>query len=91
MCDDNFTYVSESHGATSWLDHCICTLSAREYVANFKIRHDLVCSAHIPVYFTIDKNVTRRQIPCPSALSNGYMVVTVVVVVVVVVHPMRSL
>ena len=59
MCDkqlltDVYTYVSESHGTTSWLDHCICTCSAFNAVTDFKVLHDMVCSDHMPLLFILN-------------------------------------
>ena len=50
---DEYTYVSESPGTTSWLDDCICTSSAFNNVTGFKVFHDTVCSDQIPMLFTV--------------------------------------
>ncbi len=59
LTGDVYTNVSESHGTTSWLDHCtcICTSSLAfntSTVIDFKVLHDVVCSNHMPLLFTLN-------------------------------------
>ena len=39
LLPDTFTYTSQAHGTTSWLDHCITTMSG----------DNVVCSDHFPL------------------------------------------
>ena len=32
-----FTYLSESHGTTSWIDHCVCPVQAHAAVSSLQI------------------------------------------------------
>ena len=36
-----FTYLSESHGTTSWIDHCVCTVQAHAAVSSLEINYDV--------------------------------------------------
>ncbi len=53
-----YTYVSDSHGSTSWLDHCVCTESGRESVTSVKVLHNYVGSDHLPILCTLNKQIT---------------------------------
>ena len=51
---DNFTYLSEAHNTTSWLDHVIS--SANLNVSEVKILYDFCISDHFPITATISLN-----------------------------------
>ena len=51
---NSFTYVSDSWGTTSWLDHCICTPSADSIVTDLKILYNMSTSDHIPIEFKLN-------------------------------------
>jgi exonuclease III len=54
---DTYTYVSEAYaGVTSWLDHCVSSVSAHGAIFNMSVSHDFVTSDHLPLLFSI--NVT---------------------------------
>ena len=44
-----FTYLSESHGTTSWIDHCVCTVQAHAAVSRLEINDDVQSSVHYPL------------------------------------------
>lgn len=46
---DTFTFISEAHGSTSWLDHCIVTGSAWQSIVDIKVHYDCVWSDHLPL------------------------------------------
>ena len=51
-----FTYLSESHGTTSWLDHCVCTVQAHAAVSSLEINYDVHSSDHFPLSICVDVN-----------------------------------
>ena len=51
---DSFTYVSESHSSTSWIDHVIMSSTADSVCTDMCIIYDLVISDHRPISFTLD-------------------------------------
>ena len=46
---DSYTYISEAHQSTSWLDHLICTESAHALVDSVHIDYGMVSSDHLPL------------------------------------------
>ena len=52
---DSFTYISQAHGTTSWLDHCITTTSGRAITSGVSIIDNIVCTNHFPIciYFSL--------------------------------------
>ena len=49
-----FTYVSDAHLTTSWLDHVICSHNMNLLVQNLYVLNKLPCSDHLPVVVTFD-------------------------------------
>ena len=56
---DTFTFVSSSHGSTSWLDHVLSTTSGHALVESVHVKTDFVSSDHLPLCFdiSIDKEI----------------------------------
>ena len=48
LLPDAFTFDSQAHGTTSWLDHCIITSAGQSLVAVFII-DSAVCSDLLPL------------------------------------------
>ena len=48
MPENSFTHISEAWHSTSWLDHCLCTVDAHDYIDSIKINYDMATSDHIP-------------------------------------------
>ena len=46
---DTFTYTSQAHGTTSWLDHCITTTSGQSVKNHVSVIDNVVCSDHFPL------------------------------------------
>ena len=53
LLSDTFTYVSQSHNTTSWLDHCITTGAGKSIVTRMDIVDNIVCSDHLPLCMEI--------------------------------------
>ena len=47
---DKYTYVSDAHGTTSWLDHFICSHDLHSNIVEMKILEKNPCSDHLPIY-----------------------------------------
>jgi exonuclease III len=78
FCDDNewtcidieqlgltsgtFTFISDAHGSTRWLDHVIVTKSAIGLVDNVYVKYDSLCSDHFPLILDCNFNVIRPKI-----------------------------
>ena len=43
---DSFTYVSDTHGTCSWLDHVVSSKSAHDSIENIEILHQFILSDH---------------------------------------------
>ena len=44
-----FTYVNDTHGTCSWLDHVVSSKSAHDPIQNTEILHQFILSDHRPV------------------------------------------
>ena len=49
LLPDTFTYTSQAHGTTSWLDHCITTMSGQSIISHVSVSDNVVCSDHFPL------------------------------------------
>ena len=58
--EDVFTYVSDAHSSTSWLDHVICSNNATCNVNDFSILQDHLSSDHLPVKFSLDVSLCNN-------------------------------
>lgn len=63
----SYTYVSDSHGTSSWLDHCVVTQAARHTVDKVLINHSVFWSDHFPLEIQCSLNVL---IPKTTFCSN---------------------
>ena len=50
---DTFTYFSEAHGSTSWIDHCLTSESVHQAVESMQVLHDYISSDHSPLVVII--------------------------------------
>ena len=55
-----FTYISDAHLTTSWLDHVLCSYNMNLLINSLHVLDKLPCSDHLPmvVIFDIDINVS---------------------------------
>ena len=49
LSNDSFTYVSEAHGTTSWLDHLVTTVNGHSLITDMSIVYDCITSDHRPL------------------------------------------
>ena len=61
--DNNFTYISDAHHTTSWLDHCVSTVNAHHSIVDINILYDHMASDHLPLSVTcqIDKLINMED------------------------------
>lgn len=59
-----YTYVSESHHTTSWLDHCLCTPLSHAIIRRYDILTKYAVSDHIPLSLELDCDI------CVKTLNN---------------------
>ena len=50
---DTFTYISDSHSTTSWLDHILVNSSLLPMLSNYCVHYDYVISDHRPISFVL--------------------------------------
>ena len=71
---DSFAFVSEAHGTTSWLDHCLTLKSMFICVKNISVLMEYITSDHLPlsVIFSYDHlpNLTKLSQPYNNANSH---------------------
>ena len=64
---NSFTYFSEVHGTTSWLDHCISTHSAHQCIKSMSVLYDTISSDHFPLSIMCDIGILP---PCDCTLDS---------------------
>ena len=47
--DSTFTCISNSHGTTSWLDHCVTSVTGLDNIESVTVIDNYVCSDHLPL------------------------------------------
>ena len=57
---NSFTFLSNAHGSTSWIDHCASTSSAYEAIESIKILQEFIISDHRPLQVTFICNKLAR-------------------------------
>ena len=64
---DSFTFVSEAHGTTSWLDHRLISKSMFNCVKNISVLMEYITSDHLPlsVVFSYDHLPNMTKLPQP--------------------------
>ena len=66
-CPDNsFTYVSDTHGTCSWLEHVVSSKSAHDSIQNVEILHQSILSDHRPVAATIKTVAIPQNLLCDN-------------------------
>ena len=63
---DSFTYVNDTHGTCSWLDHVVSSKSAHDSIQNIEILHQFILSDHRPVAATIKTAALPQNILCDN-------------------------
>ena len=65
---DSFTYVSDAHGSTSWLDHVVCSRDMPTLIKHVFILDKLPSSDHLLLStvfnITFNDNVHIKNIHC---------------------------
>ena len=54
---DTFTHTSQAHGTTSWLDHCITTMSGQSIISHVSVIDNVVCSDHFPLCIEVECDI----------------------------------
>ena len=56
--DTSFTYISDSHNSTSWIDHCVTSAMAHRLIINIEVLLEYICSDHHPLLVNISYSPT---------------------------------
>ena len=65
---DKYTYVSDAHMSTSWLDHYICSTSMHQNISYMTILDKLPSSDHLPIAATF---TYPADLPVQSSVSDA--------------------
>ena len=60
--DDSFTFVSDCHNTTSWIDHVFTNTSLLPVFQDMSVIYDVVASDHRPLQFAITVNVSPENV-----------------------------
>ena len=56
----SFTFISQAHFTTSWLDHCITTAAGRSIISDAYITDNVVCSDHFQLTVNVLCNIDPK-------------------------------
>ena len=63
---DSFSYVSDTHGTCSWLDHVVLSKSAHDSIHNIEILHQFILSDHRPGAATTKTAAISQNLLCDN-------------------------
>ena len=69
---NTFTYLSDSHHTTSWLDHCISSSTLHKSIKNISVLYDYITSDHRPLSITFRCNLLPLLLSSDEA-TNQYI------------------
>ena len=61
ITSDAFTFLSEAHGSTSWLDHCISSVQVHNCIESIKVNYDVLSSDHFPLSVCVKVDGIRAE------------------------------
>lgn len=73
-CTNVYTYMSDSHGCTRWLDHCLVTRLARNYVDSVNIKNDVTWSDHYPMEIYCRFSLDRSRLQPTEFLATNKVI-----------------
>jgi len=68
--DDSFTYVSDCHSSTSWIDHVIVNDGLASEISRMSVLYDVIGSDHSPISFNLTVDVPT----CNSTANSNHNV-----------------
>ena len=68
---EQFTYVSDAHSTTSWLDHFICSHDLHQRITSLHILDKSPCSDHLPIHAVFNLDVIGTIDSCEGSESNN--------------------
>ena len=74
---DKYTYVSDSHGTTSWLDHLICSHDLHSNIVEMKILEKNPCSDHLPICARFTLEFCSKIIDSSTVTDRDAMLLTI--------------
>ncbi|XP_063385332.1 uncharacterized protein LOC134671408 [Cydia fagiglandana] len=57
-----FTFISDAHGSTRWLDHCLVTQAAEQSVTGVRVHYGTTWSDHLALQVECDIDVLRPHL-----------------------------
>jgi exonuclease III len=66
----SYTYISDIHGCTRWLDHCVVTQCGWDTIRNISILHDIFWSDHFPLCIECDIDILKAVNNIPYSHVN---------------------
>jgi exonuclease III len=66
---NTYTFVSFSHGTTSWLDHAVSTTSMDSLVENVSVDYSTISSDHLPLCVTLDFSKVCAILPAVEPVN----------------------
>ena len=71
--DTSFTCISNAHGTTSWLDHCVTSVTGLDNIESVTVIDDYVCSDHLPLKVVVRSDLATNH-HCVSGRNRNYFI-----------------
>ena len=68
---EQFTFVSDAHSTTSWLDHFICSHDLHQRITSLYILDKSPCSDHLPIHAVFNLDVIGTIDSCEGSESKN--------------------
>ena len=72
--NDSYTFFSDAHGSTSWIDHLICTNCSHNLIEGMQIMYNYVSSDHHPIMALLDINSIHMQTSDEASTKPRYRI-----------------
>lgn len=70
--NDVFTYISDAHGTTSWLDHCLSSVNLDKLITTCEISDKYVTSDHLPLMLSFNWDSAELLHSTPPSVHKRY-------------------
>ena len=67
-----FTYISDAHGTTSWLDHCLSSVNLDKLISSCEVSDKYVTSDHLPLLLSVNWDSAVLLHVSPPSMHKRY-------------------
>ncbi|KAG7295668.1 hypothetical protein JYU34_021952 [Plutella xylostella] len=68
-----YTFISDAHGCTRWLDHCLTSTVAYKSISSIEVKYDVSWSDHFPLQIACDFSILAPSSNVSNVLRNSVL------------------